>query len=109
MPPAGKLSRRRVGTARTEQLKAAASSSFGVTRFTFQIRVLIERISFFEKQLKETKIAVITENLGSPITAITESGKVIGTVIICEINDISKFNSPRKLVAFADLDATVTQ
>ena len=32
-----------------------------------------------------------------------------GAVILSEIGDISKFNSPRKLVAFAGLDATVTQ
>ncbi|MEY8337627.1 IS110 family transposase [Lachnospiraceae bacterium 62-35] len=80
------LSRQQVGATKAEQLKTAASRSFGVTfaksSFTFQLRALIEQISFIEKQVKETET---------------------------EIGDISKFGSPRKLVAFAGLDATVTQ
>ena len=36
-------------------------------------------------------------------------GNVTGAAILSEIGDISKFDSPGKLVAFAGLDATVTQ
>ena len=110
-----KLSRKQVGSAKAEQLKAAASCSFGVTfaksSFTFQLKALIEQIAFIEKQVKETEteIAGIMEKLESPITTITGIGSVTGTGIISEIGDISKFDSPRKLVAFAGLDATVTQ
>ncbi len=110
-----KLSRKQVGSAKAEQLKAAASCSFGVTfaksSFTFQLKALIEQISFIEKQVKETEteIAGIMEKLDSPITTITGIGSVTGAAIISEIGDISKFDSPRKLVAFAGLDATVTQ
>lgn len=109
------LSRQKVGAAKAEQLKTAASSSFGITfakdSFTFQLRALIEQISFIEKQVKETEteIAGIMEKLESPITTITGIGNVTGATIISEISDISKFDSPRKLVAFAALDATVTQ
>ena len=109
------LSRQKVGAAKAEQLKTAASSSFGITfakdSFTFQLRALIEQISFIEKQVKETEteIAGIMEKLESPITTITGIGNVTGATIIGEIGDISKFDSPRKLVAFAGLDATVTQ
>ncbi len=110
-----KLSRKQVDSAKAEQLKAAASCSFGVTfaksSFTFQLKALIEQISFIEKQVKETEteIAGIMEKLDSPITTITGIGNVTGAAIISEIGDISKFDSPRKLVAFAGLDATVTQ
>ena len=110
-----KLSRKQVGSAKAEQLKAAASCSFGVTfaksSFTFQLKALIEQIAFIEKQVKETEteIAGIMEKLESPITTITGIGNVTGAAIISEIGDISKFDSPRKLVAFAGLDATVTQ
>jgi transposase len=110
-----KLSRKQIGSTKVDQLKAAASCSFGVTfaksSFTFQLKALIEQISFIEKQVKETEteIAVIMEKLGSPITTITGIGSVTGAAIISEIGDISKFDSPRKLVAFAGLDATVTQ
>ncbi len=109
------LSRQRVSTAKAEQLKAAASSSFGVTfaenSFTFQLRALTEQVSFIEKQVKETEMEIfgIMEKLESPITTITGIGNVTGAAILSEIGDISKFDSPRKLVAFAGLDATVTQ
>ncbi len=49
------------------------------------------------------------EKPDSPVTAITGVGNVTDTAIISEIGDISKFDSPRKLVAFAGLDATVMQ
>ena len=110
-----KLSRKQVGSAKAAQLKAAASCSFGVTfaksSFTFQLKALIEQIAFIEKQVKETEteIAGIMEKLESPITTITGIGNVTGAAIIIEIGDISKFDSPRKLVAFDGLDATVTQ
>ena len=109
------LSRQKVGTAKAEQLKAAASSSFGITfaknSFTFQLKALIEQISFIENQVKETEseISNIMRKLDSPITTITGIGNVTGAAIISEIGDISKFDNPRKLVAFAGLDATVTQ
>ena len=109
------LSRQKVGATKAEQLKAAASSSFGITfaqnSFTFQLKALIEQISFIENQVKETEteISRIMEKLKSPITTITGIGNVTGAAIISEIGDISKFDSPRKLVAFAGIDASVTQ
>ena len=109
------LSRKKVSAAKAEQLKAAASSSFGITfaksSFTFQLKVLIEQISFIENQVKETEteISNIMRKLESPITTITGIGDVTGAAIISEIGDISKFDNPRKLVAFAGIDASVTQ
>lgn len=109
------LSRQKIGAAKAEQLKAAASSSFGITfaknSFTFQLKALIEQISFIENQVKETEseISNIMRKLDSPITTITGIGNVTGAAIISEIGDISKFDNPRKLVAFAGLDATITQ
>lgn len=94
------LSRQKVGAAKAEQLKAAASSSFGITfaknSFTFQLKTLIEQISFIEKQVKETEaeISGIMEKLESPITTITGIGSVTGAAILSEIGDISKFDSP---------------
>ncbi len=110
-----KLSRKQVSPAKAAQLKAAASGSFGVTfaksSFTFQLKALIEQIAFIEKQVKETEteIAGVMKKLESPITTITGIGNITGAAIISEIGGIPKFDSPRKLVAFAGLDATATQ
>lgn len=85
------------------------NNTFAQSSFTFQPKTLIGQISFIEKQVKETEaeIAAIMEKLESPITTITGIGSVTGAAIISEIGDISKFDSPRKLVAFARPDATV--
>lgn len=69
--------------------------------------MLIEQISFIEKQV--TEISGIMKKPESTITTITGIGSVTGTAILSEIGNIPKFDSPRKLVAFASLDATVTQ
>jgi len=109
------LSRQKVGAEKAKQLKSAASNSFGITfarkSFSFQLKALIEQISFIEQQVKDTEreISRLMEKLGSPITTITGIGNVTGATIIGEIGDISKFSSPRKLVAFAGIDASVSQ
>lgn len=110
-----RLSKQKLGADKAEQLKSAASSSFGITfaknSFAFQLKTLIEQITFIEKQVKETEseISRFMEKLNSPVTTITGIGSVTGAAIISEIGDISKFDSPKKLVAFAGIDASVSQ
>lgn len=43
------------------------------------------------------------------IITIPGIGNTLGAIIISEIGDINRFNSPGKLVAFAGLDVKVTQ
>ncbi len=71
----------------------------------------LKQISFIECQIKDTgiEIASIMEKLDSHVTTITGTGKVTGAAIISEIGDISKFDSPKKLAAYAGLDASVSQ
>ncbi|MCX4326445.1 MAG: IS110 family transposase [Lachnospiraceae bacterium] len=110
-----RLSRHKTSNAKSEKLKAAAGNSFGVTfardSFTFQLKSLIAQISFIEEQIKETdaEIASLMDKLHSPVTTITGIGNVTGAAIISEIGDISKFDSPKKLVAYTGLDASVSQ
>lgn len=109
------LSRKKISTSKAEKLKYIASNSFGITfckdSFTFQLKALIEQMSFIEQQVKDTEVEIsrLMENLNSPITTITGIANVTGATILSEIGDISKFDSPRKLVAFAGIDASVTQ
>ena len=110
-----KFSRKRLGGEKADELSNAAKTSFGVTfcrdSFTFQLRMMIEQIKYIESQVKdtETEIKRIMTSLASPIMTIPGIGKTIGAVILGEIGDISKFDSPKKLVAFAGIDATVRQ
>lgn len=110
-----KASRGRLGRQKAEQLKAAAANSFGISfakdAFAFQIRQLIEQIEFLENQIEELedRVSLLLKETGSYITSIPGIGETLGAVILGEIGDIHRFDSPGKLVAFAGLDVKVTQ
>lgn len=110
-----KLSRKKVGQNTAEKLINSAKNSFGVTfskeSFTFQLKLLVEQVKFIEGQIDdcETKIKELMGKINSPITTIPGIGPVLGAIIISEFGDISRFDKPSKLVAFAGIDATVSQ
>ena len=110
-----KASHGRFGQNKAEELKAAAASSFGVSfardAFAFQIKQLIEQISFLENQIEELEkqISMLLVQTGSFITTIPGIGDTLGAIILSEIGDIHRFDEPGKLVAFAGLDVRVTQ
>lgn len=109
------LSRKKIGQNTAEKLINSARNSFGVTfsieSFTFQLKLLIEQVQFIEGQIKdcENKIKELMEKINSPITTIPGIGTVLGATIISEFGEISRFDKPSKLIAFAGIDATVSQ
>lgn len=109
-------SKGRMGRATAEKVKQAAISSFGVKyaleSFTFELRMLMEQLNFAENQLSEldkeiARILQLTD--GAILTTITGIGSTLAAVIIGELGDISKFDSPKKVVAYAGIDASVSQ
>lgn len=97
------------------QLSSMAKRSFGVTfcldSFTLQLKLLIEQINFIENQVKdiEDQISNLLDIIKSTITTIPGIGKVTAATILGEIGDISRFSTPAKLVAYAGIDASVSQ
>lgn len=110
-----KVSRGRFGRAKAEELKAAASSSLGITiaadAFAFQLKQILAQIKFIEDQVAhlDGQIANYMERSASYITTIPGVGPVLGAVIISEIGNVTRFSVPSKLVAYAGLDASVKQ
>lgn len=111
-----KISRGRNGREKAELIKSAAHSSIGISyatdSFSFQIKQLIEQIGFIEKQIEDIDKEmekILAESEYSVITTISGIGPVLGCIIVSEIGDISRFESPSKLVAYAGLDASVKQ
>lgn len=110
-----KTSRGRFSEQKAEEIQAAAASTFGVSyareAFAFQIKQLIEQICFSERQLEqlETQIADILRRTNQVIATIPGIGETLGAVILSEIGDIHRFDTPAKLVAFAGLDVRVNQ
>jgi transposase len=110
-----KASKGRLGNEKAQEIKESAKNSFGVSfakqTFSFQIKQIINQISFIESQLKEldNEISNMLKELNSEITTITGIGDVLGTCILSEIGDISRFEKASQLVAFAGLDVAVKQ
>lgn len=67
-------------------------------------------MNFIESQVKDTENEVnrLMSLIDSPITIIPGIGNIIGATILEEIRDIDKFDSPRKLVAYAGIEAIVS-
>ena len=110
-----KLSRKKIGHNTAEKLINSAKNSFGVTfskeSFTFQLKLLIEQVKFIEGQIDdcEDKIKELMEKINSPIATIPGFGPILGAIVLSEFGDISRFDKPSQLVAFAGIDATVSQ
>lgn len=96
-------------------LSDKARRSFGIAfckdSFAFQLKLIIEQICFIEEQISsvELEIEQLMSKLGTNIKTIPGVGSVIGAVILGEIGDIERFDNPSKLVAYAGLDASVSQ
>ena len=110
-----KASRGRFGKDKALQIKDAASHSLGITiatdAFSFQLRQILEQISFIEDQVDclDGEIAAYMKRTDSFITTIPGIGPVLGAVILSEVGDIHRFEDAKKLVAYAGIDAAVTQ
>ena len=109
------VTRKNYASKKINELSKKASSSFGINfcldSFSLQIKMLIEQISFIQNQVSdvENEIEVLLEKLNSPITTIPGIGSVNAATILGEIGDIKRFSNPSKLVAYAGLDASVSQ
>ena len=110
-----KCSKGRFGMDKAIEIKEAASKSFGIKfalkSFSFQIKQIINQISFLEEQIKEIEVELssLISEMCPVITTITGIGDVLGAAIFSEIGDISRFEKPSQLVAYAGLDVSVKQ
>lgn len=110
-----KHSRGALGIEKAKLIHTAAKNSFGIKyaqdAFTFQLKQILEEIQFVENHISETEkqIAVHFESLDSHLSSIPGIGPVLAASIESEIGDISRFDDPKKLVAFIGIDPSVQQ
>lgn len=108
-------SRGRFGLEKAEQVQDAARNSFGILlaadSFALIIRQHIEQIQAAEKSVDafDSEIARLFEGFDTQLTTITGIGPTLAAVILSEIGNISRFDSPVKLAAFAGVDPSVKQ
>ena len=95
------------------QLKELASQSVGIKNDTLSLQILqsINQIELYNSQLEEVEneIKTIMEKIDSVIKNIPGIGSLNGGMIIGEIGDITRFQKPCQLLAYAGLDPSVYQ
>ena len=95
------------------EIRDLARKSIGSTSesVAFELRQMICIIQFFQQQIDdiEKRIKFILNEIDSPILSIPGISYALGASILAEIGDISRFDSPSKLLAFAGLDPSTYQ
>lgn len=86
------------------------NSNFGQC---LELQMLVEEINYFTFQInkidEEIKNETTNNSFTSLLTTIPGINIVSAAVIIGELGDLSRFNSPKQLVAFAGLDCSTYQ
>ncbi|MEA5092345.1 MAG: IS110 family transposase [Acidaminococcaceae bacterium] len=108
-----KSSHGRFNQSNAVRLKELASQSVGIKNSTLSLQILqsIQQIEMYSAQLAEveTSIQEIMDKMDSVIKTIPGIGSLNGAMIIGEIGDISRFERPCQLLAYAGLDPSVYQ
>ncbi|MBB2183503.1 IS110 family transposase [Lachnospiraceae bacterium MD1] len=108
-----KSSRGHFKQSKAVHLKELASQSVGIKNDTLSLQILqsIKQIEMYTEQLAEVDQSIheIMDKMDSVIKTIPGVGAINGAMIIGEIGDISRFDKPCQLLAYAGLDPSVYQ
>lgn len=105
----------RHGLGKAQEIQDAARNSFGILlasdSIALLIRQYIEQIRFVETQVAaiDSEIDRLLAAFENHLTTITGIGPTLAAIILSEIGDIKRFDSPAKLAAFAGIDPAVKQ
>lgn len=102
-----------MSVAKFNQLKELAKNTVGFSYETdlFEIKSLLKVYDALEEEISlvENEITTIMSKINSHIPSILGIGMVSAATMIAEIEDISRFDDPDKLLAFAGLDPRFSQ
>lgn len=108
-----KSSRGHFNQSNAVRLKELASQSVGIKNSTLSLQIFqsIQQIEMYTEQLAEVESSIleIMDKMDSVIKTIPGIGSLNGAMIIGEIGDISRFEKPCQLLAYAGLDPSVYQ
>ena len=95
------------------EIREIAKKSIGTPSesVAFELKQTINIIQFFQKQIHDIdkRIKEILKEIDTPILSIPGISFKLAGSILAEIGDISRFDSPSKLLAFAGLDPSMYQ
>lgn len=102
-----KASRGRHSEEKAIELREAAKKSIGSSNLTnsMELRHIFSLFDIIEEQIKETENSIedIMSQVDSPILTIPGIGIRTAAMIIGEIGEFAKFNTPDKILAFAGI------
>lgn len=104
------------GRDKADKIKAAAKTSVGVSfaasGLAFELRMILERIEFTQAQAKELEARIddlLEQTQGKWLLTIPGIDTALAGMLAGEIGDANRFAEPKKLIAFAGMDATKKQ
>jgi transposase len=109
----GNTSKGRYGRDKAIQIREAARKSVGsvMSAKSLELKHTIRLIAELDSEIDEveTQIKQIMDGFSSPILSIPGISYRTGAMIIAEIGDFSRFDSPDKILAFAGLSPSTYQ
>jgi transposase len=106
-------SKGRYGRDKAVKIRESARTSIGsiMPAKSLELRHTIRLIRELDKEIDEieAEIQQIMDELHSPITTIPGIGTRMGAMILAEVGDFSRFDSPDKLLAYAGLSPSTYQ
>ena len=106
-------SKGRYGREKAIEIKGVAKRSIGsvMPAKSLELRHTINLIRELDTEIKEieTQIDTTLETVQSPITTIPGMGLRMGAMILAEIGDFSRFDSPDKILAYSGLSPSTYQ
>ena len=109
----GEASRGRYGRDMAVEIRDAARRSIGskMPAKSLELQHTIRLIRELDGEIEEIESAIqtIMDELNSPITTIPGIGYRMGAMILAEVGDFSRFDSPDKLLAYAGMSPSTYQ
>ncbi len=106
-------SKGRFNYSKAKLIKATAQNSIGsvMPAKSLELKHTIKLIQELDSEIKEIEeeIKVIMDKINSPILSIPGISYRMGAMILSEIGDFSKFDSPDKILAFSGLSPSTYQ
>jgi len=106
-------SKGRYGRDKAIELREAAKASIGsrMPAKSLELRHTIRLIRELDAEIAEIEQAIqsIMDEMRSPITTIPGIGTRMGAMILAEVGDFSRFDSPDKILAYAGLSPSTYQ
>jgi len=101
------------GKSKATQIKQLAARSIGLNSqaIALELQQTIRLIANIQAEIDivEKHIKLAMTEVSSPITTIPGIGNVLGSIIVSEIGNIARFDTPAKLLAFAGMEPSTYQ